>query len=156
MRKAVFYTYFSVFLFSILCMVWLIPAYCPPFSGFGMPPSALPYTLCVIMIIFSIPIMLRTYLGRKSIFRKDSVDEDKRPNPLTLPNWVHLVLFSAVFFATMPLMQLIGFIPGGIVVLVMLQLLCGNLNPVRIAMVSVCTTVIVWLCMTYILAVPMP
>lgn len=156
MRKAVFYTYFAVFLFSILCIVWLIPAFSPPFSGFGMPPSALPYTLCTIMAVFSVPILIREYPGKKRIFGRKPSKEDNRPNPLPLSKWIHLIFFSSVFFLTMPLMQAIGFIPAAIIILTLLQLFCGHLNPVKIVLVSVLTSVIVWLCMTYVLSVPMP
>lgn len=156
MRKAVFCTYLTVFLTSILFIVWVIPTFSPPFSGFGMPPSALPYTLCTIIAVFSLPILVREYPGKKRLFKNKKQKEDNRPNPLPLHKWAHLALFSIVFFSTMPLMQLIGFIPAAIIVLTVLQLFCGNLNPVKIALVSVLTSSIAWICMTYILSVPMP
>lgn len=156
MRRAIFYTYSFIFLFSLVCIVWLIPAYCPPFSGFGMPPSALPYTLCAVMMIFSLPIIIRSALGRKSLFDKKKAEEKHPENPIPAAKWIHLILFTVVLSPTMLLMHYIGFIPAGIIILSILQVLCGNLNPLRIGLTSVITVCLAWACMTYVLAVPMP
>ena len=147
MRKAVFLTYLLFTLLGVAGIVWLIPRYTPEYSGYGMPPGALPYTLCGVMILFSLPILVRTIRCK---------EKDARPNPLPLKKWAHLGMFSAVLFSAMPLMQTIGFLPGAGVILAALQILCGQRNLPRLLAVCVGVSVGLWACMRYVLNVPMP
>ena len=146
MRRAVFLTYLFFSALSLAGIFWLIPGNTPEYSGYGMPPGALPYTLCGVMLVFSIPILVRT------LRRQD----DGPPNPLPLKKWLHLGAFSTVMFATMPLMQWLGFLPGAMIILGILQALCGQRNLPRLVIVSVTVSVVLWACMRYMLNVPMP
>lgn len=146
MRRAVFLTYLFFAAFSLVGIFWLIPRYTPEYSGYGMPPGALPYTLCGVMFLFSLPILVRTLRGK----------DGGTPNPLPWKKWLHLGAFSAVMFATMPLMQRAGFLPGAMVILAMLQLLCGQRNASRLVVISAAVSTALWACMRYVLNVPMP
>lgn len=145
MRRAVLLTYLFFALLSAIGAFWLIPRYTPEFSGFGMPPSALPYTLCGIMFLFSLPVLWRAIHSR-----------DNAPNPLTPRRWLHLALFGAVLFATMPILHAVGFIPGAAIVLAVLQVLCGQRHLPTLLGVSLGTACVLWACMTWVLHVPMP
>lgn len=147
MRTAVFVTYLLFTLLGGAGIVWFIPRHTPEYSGYGMPPGALPYTLCGVMILFSLPILVRTIRHK---------EKDTRPNPLPLKKWAHLGIFSVVLFSAMPLMQAIGFVPGAGLILAALQLLCGQRHLPRLLAVSVGASVGLWACMRYILHVPLP
>ncbi len=148
MRNAVVYTYVGFIILSLLTMFWFIPVYCPPSSGFGMPPATLPYALCIVMLVSSVKVIIRTIRSRQA--------EMDAPNPLPLNKWAHVLVFAIVCLCTMPLLRLIGFIPGGIIIMLALQLMCGQRNPLKLALISVFTIVIPWACMVYILAAPLP
>jgi hypothetical protein len=56
----------------------------------------------------------------------------------------------------MPAMQWIGFIPAGILFLIIIQILCGQRKPVKTALVAIIPVFILYLAMRYGLSVPMP
>lgn len=145
MRKAILFTYLFFILLSIIGIFWIIPEYTPEFSGFGMPPAALPYILCVIIFLFSIPVLLRTFRT-----------QNDAPNPLSLRRWLHLLVFGAVLFCTMPVLHFIGFIPGATIILAILQILCGQRNILIMLGYSFGFACFLWACMTWVLHVPMP
>ena len=56
----------------------------------------------------------------------------------------------------MPAMHYLGFIPAGVLFLLVIQLSCGQRHPVPLVLVAVLPVVLVYLLMRYVLSVPMP
>ena len=69
---------------------------------------------------------------------------------------LRLLAFSVIFFGAFPLMEIIGFLPGAMVTLLLLQLMCGQRNPRWLLGISVGLSVTVWALMVYVMQIPMP
>ena len=127
MRTINLVTYSLLTVFSFLLLIWIIPTQTPESAGYGIAPSVLPNVLASVMLISS------AFLLLQSIKNKD----EKRPNPLPVSAWLHLLKYGAVFFIAFPLMECTGFLSGSMLVLAALQYLSGQRNLLIIIAVSV-------------------
>lgn len=132
---------------AILLIVWLIPVYCPPWPGYGIPASFFPNVLSWTILILSCFQFVRILIKKTG---------QSTPNPLTFNKFIRFCGFIGVLSAGWFLISLIGFIIGGIAVLSSLQLLMGEFRPVRILLVSCITVPILYFALTYGLHIVLP
>ncbi|MBO4318616.1 MAG: tripartite tricarboxylate transporter TctB family protein [Mailhella sp.] len=120
-------SYAFCLLFSAAALAWIIPAYCPPFEGTGIASTFFPNILCWTILIASAMGILKTW---------KSGEGREVKNPITLRVFLRLLPFVAVIGLSFPLMRIIGFIPGGILVMAAFQLLLGERRIIHLAAVS--------------------
>ena len=121
--------------FGILLLVWIIPTQTPEYPGYGMPASLLPNILAWIIIAAASIDLAKTIVTHAG---------KGLPARISITSLLHMLGFLIVLGASMPVMELCGYFPGSVIIMVCICLLCGERKPVRLAIVSACTIVCVW------------
>ena len=70
--------------------------------------------------------------------------------------WGHLLRFMLPCALLMPAMSRLGFIPSGVVFMLLVQWFCGQRKPVAMVLVALVPVLTVWALMRFALGVPMP
>lgn len=149
MRRTLLAAYLFLGILAVALIVWIIPAYTPPYSGYGMPPAVLPYILSAILLICSLLCAFDAYRAMRA-------GPDETPSPLPLKRWIHLCVYAVVLFLATPLMERAGFFVGSAIVLAVLQWLAGQRNLFTLAAVSIGVAGVTWAVLWYGLQAPLP
>ncbi|WP_418764466.1 tripartite tricarboxylate transporter TctB family protein [Mailhella sp.] len=134
-------------LFGILLIAWIIPTQTPEWPGYGMPASLLPNILAWIIIVSASINLIKTIITGYG---------KGQPSPLSFKMFLHLLAFTAVLAAAMPLMSMFGYFIGSAIVLAACCLLCGERKPVRLVIVAAATIVVIWAALWKGLGVMLP
>ncbi len=147
--------YGGIVLFCVVFLLWIIPAFTPAYPGYGVPGSLVPNVVVGIMLVISMLTLvgnLLAYLSKKPI----SPEESRHPEEEEKVHLWHLAKFVIPGLLLMPAMRWIGFIPAGVVFMLVIQYICGQRKPVPLVLVTVFTVGILYAVMNYVLSVPMP
>ena len=142
---------------SVVFLLWIIPAYTPPYPGYGVSASLLPNVVVGIILALSVLSLARNmaaYLSAKS--KKPEESESGDTSQEGRVHLRHLASFMIPGVLLMPAMQWAGFIPAGLVFMLVIQYLCGQRKPVPAALTAVGMVGILYVAMRYGLGVPMP
>jgi hypothetical protein len=145
--------YIFIALGSVLFLLWLIPEYTPAYPGYGVPGSLVPNVVVGTILVLSVLGLILNLIKKPTIIDGSQSDQVPQQDKVHL---LHLVRFMLPCILLMPAMQWIGFIPAGILFLIIIQLLCGQRKPVKTALVAIIPVFILYLAMRYGLSVPMP
>lgn len=159
-RKRENLVYGGVALGSLVFLIWVIPTFTPPYPGYGVSSALLPDVVMSIILVLSLLSLVRNLLE----YRKEKRDEpatleENRPGDIPEEDRVHLwhlARFMIPCILLMPAMRWMGFIPGGLLFMLLIQYLCGQRKPFTMALVAVGTVGLVYAAMRYGLKVPMP
>ena len=147
----------GVALGSVVFLVWVIPANTPPYPGYGVSSALLPNVAFGTILALSV-LSLGTNLFLRYQVKSKNPD-NAPPEQIPMDKRVHLGLLIAFMLPCillMPAMQHLGFIPGGLLFMLLIQYLCGQRKPVTIVLVAVITVGAMYAAMRYGLSVPMP
>ena len=144
---------------SVFSLLWVIPTYTPPYPGYGVSSALLPNIVFGIILTFSM-LSLGTniffhYRAKSSDSEKDRPVEEEIRSEDKVHLW-HFVSFMIPCILVMPAMKWLGFIPGGLLFLLLMQYLCGQRKLFTMGIVAVCTVGVMYLAMRYGLGIPMP
>jgi len=150
-------TYGGIALGSVILLLWVIPAYTPPYPGYGVHASLLPNV--AVGIILAISVVALAYNILLPLLAKSTIPEESQSGDNSQEDRVHLwhlARFMIPCMLLMPAMKWAGFIPAGLVFMLVIQYLCGQRKPVPAALVTVGTVGVLYIAMRYGLSVPMP
>lgn len=147
--------YGGIALGSVLFLVWLIPAFTPEYPGYGVPAELMPNVAVGAILALSVLSLVRNLLLHRAEKKRDPTIAEQIPEDDRV-HLVHLVTFMVLCVLLMPAMQWIGFIPAGIVFMLIIQFLCGQRKPVAAVVTALATVGIVYAIMNHGLGVPMP
>jgi hypothetical protein len=99
--------------------------------------------------------LIRIFFVYRAEKQKGKVSGEKIPEKEKINLW-HLIKFLVPSALLMPAVEWMGFIPAGILFLLVMQYLCGQRKPVTMILVTVVTVGIVYSGMRYGLQVPFP
>lgn len=150
------YTYGFIAVASVLFLAWIIPAQTPPYPGYGVPSDVMPNVAVGMMLALSLLGLLRNVLEYQRDKKKGQLASSPLVNPDNKVHLLNLVRFLVPCVLLMPAMRWLGFIPVGLVFMLLLQYYCGQRKPVTMALVAVCTIGAMYAIMRYGLSVPMP
>lgn len=155
MQKTLLVAYGLLLGLGVALLAWIIPAFTPRPSGYGISPAALPNLLAGFITVLAGWLLISTWRARRMV-RK--VVGRGRPDlaPVGARQLLHLARFAVVLFGAFPLMELVGFFPGSVAVLVLLQYLCGQRRLVPMLVVAVTVAGLVYAAARFILNVPLP
>lgn len=143
-------SYGVIIVFCAAMLAWGIPTYSPEYPGYGMPASTVPSIAVGLMLLLSLTGLVRTL----STFRRER--QDKKEERRVVIHWLYLVCFLLPCFLLMPAMHLAGFVPAGMLFMLIIQLFCGQRRIAPLVLVTALPVLIVYVLMRYGLGVPMP
>lgn len=147
-------------LVSMFFLIWIIPAYTPPYPGYGISSALLPYVVISIILVLSVLSLVQNLLTyRKENLKKSATIEESLSGGIRQEDRVHLwhlACFMIPCFLLMPFMKWLGFIPGGLLFMMLMQYLCGQRKPVTMVIVAICAVGFSYAAMRYGLGIPMP
>ncbi|MEW6669276.1 MAG: tripartite tricarboxylate transporter TctB family protein [Thermodesulfobacteriota bacterium] len=141
-------------------LMWIIPAETPPYPGYGVSAALLPNVAVVIILVLSVLSLVRNLIAYRAERSMGTATPEKRPSGAnSLERRVHLwhlARFMIPCLLLMPAMEWAGFIPAGLVFMLLIQYLCGQRKPVPAALVAAVLVGVFYVAMRYGLGVPMP
>lgn len=147
MRKADLSAGLVLVLFGVVMMVWVIPAQTQHVREISLQPSFYPNLAAGALVFFAVLLVIQ------AIARRDRGGEEA---PLLLRNWVSLVLVAGIMFAALAAFDYLGFLVGGIALVLVLMLYMGARSIPLLASVSIGTPVAIWLFFEVLLERPLP
>ncbi len=146
MRHLLIGTFSSLFAFGLFLFVYGIPNYTPEYLGYGLRSSFLPNLLTCGIMFFSLIEAIKAYRDK----------ENTKPSPIDAKKLIILLKFTFVTLISVPLMELITFIPAAILIITAYQWLVGQRNIKTLAIVSVSLTLVVYYLTTEVLLIHLP
>lgn len=147
----------GVALWSLVFLLWVIPTFTPPYPGYGVSSALLPnvaFVSILVLSLLSIGLNLFSHLRSKATESEQGPSGDI-PSEEKVHLW-HLAGFMIPCILLMPAMKWIGFIPSGLLFMLLLQYLCGQRRALTMALVAAGTVGFLYAAMRYGLNVPMP
>lgn len=152
----------SIVLSCVVCLVWVIPNYTPAYPGYGVPGSLVP-NVAVSTILFLSLLALLSNLVSSSRTRRDNRAQQPDKSPVDRIHLSHLLLFMVPSFLMMPTMKKFNFLPydlgfilPGVILMLVMQWLCGQRKPVPLVLVAVIPVGVIYTAIRFGLGVPMP
>ena len=153
-------TYGGIALGSSIFISWVIPAQTPPYPGYGVSAALLPNVAFGIILALSVLLMLNNLLAYRAEKSKEpAIPEERLSGDISQEDRVRfwrLALFMIPCLLLMPAMKWLGFIPAGIIFMLVIQYFCGQRKPVSLVLVAVVPVGIFYATMRFGLGVPMP
>ena len=147
----------GIALASLVILLWVIPTFTPPYPGYGVSSALLPNLAFGIILVLSLLSLGHGIITRfKAKTTNPHRDSPGEIHPKDRVHLGHLVSFMIPCFLLMPAMKWMGFIPGGLLFMLIIQYICGQRKPVTLIIVAVCSVGAVYAAMRYGLRVPMP
>lgn len=157
MRRRENIIYGSIALGSLVFLIWIIPEYTPPYPGYGVSAALLPNVTVGFILALSALGLTRNILSY--FFSKQASPENReagKNKDADRVHFLHLARFMIPSVLLMPAMIWVGFIPAGIVFMLVIQYFCGQRRPLPAALVALGSVLFVYVVMRYGLGAPMP
>jgi hypothetical protein len=152
--------YGGIALGSGVFLVWIIPVQTPPYPGYGVSAALLPNVAFGLILALSVLLLAFNLFAYQAEKSKGASGSSRPAAPQIRPeekvHFWRLALFLTPCFLLMPAMKWIGFIPAGLLFMLVIQYLCGQRKPVILLLVAVIPVVIMYAAMRYGLKIPMP
>lgn len=156
--------YLTIVGFCILMLVWAIPTYTPPYPGYGASPALVPVVSVGVMLAMTLLALIRVGLAvfaNKPLPPEEGQfpEESKEASGFTQVgrvNLKHLAMFvipSALFVLAI---DYIGYIPAGLIFLMVIQFAMGSRNWLQSAILSIVAVAVLYVVMRYGFGVPVP
>ena len=142
---------------SLFFLFWIIPAQTPEYPGYGVPASLVPNVTVGIILVLSALVLVRNLLefmvAKKAHSAENQAEDNDTEDRVHL--W-HLFRFMIPCLLLLPAIQWVGFIPAGIVFMLVIQYVCKQRKPVQVILVAIIPVLLMYVAMRYGLGVPMP
>ncbi|MBU4344936.1 MAG: tripartite tricarboxylate transporter TctB family protein [Proteobacteria bacterium] len=138
-------------------LIWVIPTFTPPYPGYGVSSALLPnvaFGTILALSLLSLGYNIFSHFKAKSTNPEAGQSGDIRPEDRV--HLRHLACFMIPCILLMPAMKWMGFIPGGLLFMLLIQYLCGQRKPVTLVLVAVGSVGLMYAAMRYGLGIPMP
>lgn len=142
---------------SVFFLAWVIPTFTPPYPGYGVSSALLPnvaFGSILVLSLLSLGYNIFSHFKAKLTNPEAGQSEDIRSEDRVYL-W-HLASFMIPCILLMPTMKWMGFIPSGLLFMLLMQYLCGQRKPVTAVLVAICSVGLMYAAMRYGLSVPMP
>ena len=140
---------------SLLLLLWLIPSYSPEYPGYGMAATLVPNLAAGFILLLALLGLTRNMLKARRLSRSGEAAGAGAASAAGVA-WGHLLRFMLPCALLMPAMSRLGFIPSGVVFMLLVQWFCGQRKPVAMVLVALVPVLTVWALMRFALGVPMP
>jgi hypothetical protein len=155
--------YICIALGSVIFLLWIIPAYSPPYPGYGARASLVPNASVGIILVMSVLALVRNglayFLGKAISPDRSEYPKEGRSNgfsQLGRIHFWHLVRFMIPCALFVPAIEWVGFIPAGIAFVLVIQYLCGRRELIPALTVALGAVLLMYVAMRYGLGVSLP
>ncbi len=155
--------YICIALGSVALLISIIPAYTPPYPGYGASPALVPNVAVGIMLVMSVLALVRNGLaywwGRTRSPEESEYPDEGESDGFSQVGKVkiwHLGRLIIPCALLIPAMDWIGYIPAGIAFMLVIQYLVGRREPIRPVILSFAVVFIIYVAMRYGFNVPVP
>lgn len=159
MKKSELWTAGVLIIFSLVCLVWVIPNYTsPPQSKLGVRPSFIPNVAVGTMLFLSILMLYQNFKHRKSN-QETGVDDEEfgaEASGLGLAELANLSLWTVSSAIVVFLMGILGYKIVSSLFMVCLMLYSGQRRPVILIIVSILTPFLIWQITWYAFSIQLP
>jgi hypothetical protein len=152
----------GIVLFCLLCLVWVIPTYTPAYPGYGVPGSLVPNVAVSIILFLSLLALLSNFMTSYRA-KRDQKEQRHKKTPVDRIHLSHLLFFMVPSFLLMPTMKKLAFLPNdlgfilpAVLLMLILQWLCGQRKPIPLFLVAIIPVGIIYVAIRFGLGVPMP
>jgi hypothetical protein len=155
--------YIALVLGSLIFLVWVIPAYSPPYPGYGARASLVPNVAVSIILVLSALALVRIasayFLGKGLGPEESEYPAEGRSDGFSqigrMDVW-HLIRFALACGLFVPAMVWIGYVPAAIIFMLVIQYLCGRREIVPAAATALVMVFLLYVAMRYGLGVTLP
>jgi len=148
--------YGFIVLVCLAFLGWVIPTYTPAYPGYGVPTSLLPNVSVGIILALALLGLVRNALAHWALKKAKTAEAPAIIGEFDRVHLLHLGRFFIPCVLLMPAMKWIGFIPAGLVFMLLIQYLCGQRKPIPMVLVAVISVGILYVAMRFGLGAPMP
>jgi hypothetical protein len=159
MKKSELWTAGVLIIFSLVCLVWVIPNYTsPPQSKLGVRPSFIPNVAVGTMLFLSILMLVQNIKHRKSKYETVVDDEEfgAEASGLGQTELANLALWTVSSEIVVFLMGILGYTIVSSLFMVCLMLYAGQRRPVILIIVSIVTPLLIWQITWYAFSIQLP
>ena len=156
--------YLLIVVFCIVMLAWAIPAYSPPYPGYGASPALVPIVAVGVMLFMTCVSLIFVAMA---LYMHKPLPEEEREFPEDLKdgggftqvgrvNMKHLarIMLPCVFLVIA--IEYLGYIPAAFIFLVIFQYAVGCRRCIQSIVVSVVLTAVLYIIMRYGFSVPVP
>lgn len=154
--------YVVIALGSIALLAWIIPAYTPPYPGYGASPALVPNVAAGAMLVMALLALVRNVLTFW-FGKTQSPDECEYPDEgasgftqVGRIDLLHLARIVIPCALLIPALEWVGFVPASIAFMLLMQYLVGSREPVRAVVLSLAVVGVMYVTMRYGFSVPLP
>jgi len=156
--------YVFVIGFCILMLAWAIPAYTPPYPGYGASPAMVPVVSVCVMLFMAclslIRIAVAFYLNKPIPPEEGQFPEDlDQGSGFTQVGRLKIAHLAAIMIPCVLLVvaiEYVGYVLASIAFLLVLQYVIGSRRWLQSAVVSIALTAVLYIVMRYGFGVPVP
>ena len=160
--------YAAIALAGIALLVWIIPAYTPPYPGYGAPPALVPNVAVGLMLFMAVLELIRTGIAQRWGRRcrtgappsttagaadAEGSDGFTQAGQAKLG---HLFRFIVPCGLLVPAWNWIGFIPASLLFLLVIQYVVGQRRPIASVLLALVVVAVIYAAMRYGFNVPVP
>ena len=142
--------YSVVIVVSIVMLAWVIPTWSPEYPGYGVPATLVPDASCALMLLLA-----ALGLSKEVWTLLRDKTNNKKPQ-IAGCQWLHLIRSIVPGLLILPAAHVVGFIPAGIIFLLIIQFFCGQRKAVPMILVSLVPVLAIYAVARFGLNVPMP
>jgi hypothetical protein len=155
--------YIAIAVACIAMLIWVIPAFTPPYPGYGASPALVPNVAVGLTLVMAVLELIRAGVGRWS-GRARPAEETQYPEDTESGGFSqlgrlrlgHLARFMIPCALLLPAMEWIGFLPSSVLFLLAIQVLIGGVKPVRAVVLALVVAGLMYAAIRYGFNVPVP
>lgn len=149
--------------FCLLMLTWAIPTYTPPYPGYGASPALVANVSVGVMMVMAglslVRLLMAAFAGKTLPPAEGEFPEEAQSTGFTQVGRVklyHLALFMIPCVLLVVGIEYLGYIPTGLLFLMILQYAIGNRNWLQMTLFAVIAVAVMYIVMRYGFGVPVP
>ena len=154
--------YTGIVLFCVALLTWIIPAYTPPYPGYGASPALVPNVAVGVMLVMAILALVRNgfawWWGRTRSAEESQYPDETQSGftQVGRARLGHLARLMIPCALLIPAFDWIGFVAASLLFMLVIQFVIGRREPVKAVVLAVATVSVMYVVMRYGFNVPIP
>lgn len=134
-------------------LAYAIPNHTGTGMGYGLEPEGLPTVVTWIILVLAV---LQTFTSARNLIQNKKKNIEDNEVGVTGSLGLFAILLSCIMGGMILLMKYAGFLFAGVVFMIIIQLICGQRNVIKLGLLAVCTPLFLKLAFWYGMGVMLP